>query len=240
MKRKWIAGEILKQEGKSIKDLADILEPEGLSYRTVYAYFARGGGSLEIGAKIAKAMGKALDDIYVDESEWQGSNKQIVRDDKQDALSLQNEIAEMPLTAQTKARGNHMNNELETLSELTESFIDDPTISEDVKEKLLEVIDEKNRQPFMSSDFNIRSVAFLTATPDDFAGIAKAQFPSFCEDCRKHNATRVVENVAARCTDSSFYIDSNTLSFIGIHFGKCGFDKEAIRCFEQAKEVLAD
>ena len=64
---KFIAGELLKREGKTIMDLAETLKPDGPSYRTIYAYFRRGGGTLEIGAMIAKGMGKTLNDIYVED-----------------------------------------------------------------------------------------------------------------------------------------------------------------------------
>jgi len=91
---KWIAGDLLKQDGKTIKDLADILETEGLSYRTVYAYFSRGGGSLEIGAKIARAMGRTLDEvIYIDElDEMQKREGRAVKVDVQSSHSLQDDI----------------------------------------------------------------------------------------------------------------------------------------------------
>ena len=62
---KLIVRDILKAEGKTIKDLADLLAPDGLSYRTVYAYLGRKHISLEIAAKMAHRMNRTLDEIFV-------------------------------------------------------------------------------------------------------------------------------------------------------------------------------
>ena len=88
---KLIAEELLKRDGKSIKDLADDLESEGLSYRTIYAYLKRpgGGGSLDVAARIALGMGKKLSDIYVPVgTESSSVDEALIENNDSDAKAL--------------------------------------------------------------------------------------------------------------------------------------------------------
>ena len=63
-KYKFIADEVLERLGKTKADVIRNL-PEGIPPRSVYAYFKRGQGAIEIAAAIAEASGCTLNDIYV-------------------------------------------------------------------------------------------------------------------------------------------------------------------------------
>jgi len=63
-KYKFIADKVLEQTEQTKADIIKKL-PEGISPRSVYAYFQRGQGAIEIAAAIAEAMGCTLNDIYV-------------------------------------------------------------------------------------------------------------------------------------------------------------------------------
>jgi len=133
-----------------------------------------------------------------------------------------------------------MNKTYGSLTNDEKNLIDDPKVAESVKRELLQLAELKNQQTFKSTDFKERCIAFLTATPNDFFGVAKTQFADFCENCRKAEAFRVIESITDRYVSSIFHIDSDTLSFIGVQLGKCGFDEDAIRCFVRARDILSE
>ena len=64
---KLIVKEILALENLSVRALAEKIPENGPSYRTVDEFIRRGGGTLATAVPIAKALGKTLNDIYVED-----------------------------------------------------------------------------------------------------------------------------------------------------------------------------
>jgi len=64
---KLIVKELLALENLSVRALAERIPESGPSYRTVDEFIRRGGGTLATAVPIAKALGKTLNDIYVED-----------------------------------------------------------------------------------------------------------------------------------------------------------------------------
>ena len=78
LKYVFVADDVLKQIGQSKADVIKNL-PKGISHRSVYAYFQRGQGAIEIAAAIAEAMGCTLNDIYVPAETGEWKNAAVVQ-----------------------------------------------------------------------------------------------------------------------------------------------------------------
>ena len=74
-KYKLVADAVLEKKKLTKADVIRKL-PEGISPRSVYAYWQRGQGAIEIAAAIAEAMGCTLNDIYVpaDTGKWESAD----------------------------------------------------------------------------------------------------------------------------------------------------------------------
>ena len=134
-----------------------------------------------------------------------------------------------------------MNKKHDNLTDIEQKLLNSPDVSESVKQAFLSYTELENQQTFKSPDLKDRYIAFLTAMPEDFAegGAGRTQFASFCEDCRNAKNTHIIECVTDRYTAPAFIKDSNIMSFIGVQLGIAGFDKDAIRCFTRAREILS-
>lgn len=215
---KFIAGDLLKQDGKTIKDLADILEKDDLSYRTIYEYFRRGGGSLEIAAKIARGMNRTLNDIYIpiNKAHTENSND----------------------TAENNTEDVYTTVRDETRNDLRELMRDG---SPEVREAARSLNIKLQLAPFMSPSIECQCIAYLTASPEVLKSV-KDLFYDFCLQCRhddKLDAAAVIGSVIDRYTSPTFKSDADTITYLGIQLAKCGYDNETVRCFKRAEE-LAD
>jgi hypothetical protein len=99
---RFIAEDRLAQIGMTKADVIKNL-PEGIPPRSIYAYFQRGQGAIELAAVIAEAMGCTLNDIYVpaETGAW-ASAAATPRDTEKDESSQPDAIMEALL-----ARGDY-------------------------------------------------------------------------------------------------------------------------------------
>ena len=219
---KWIGQELLKRDGKTIKDLAKILEPQGLSYRTIYAFFNRGGGTLELAAKIAKGMGRTLDEIYVS-------------DDYEIPLGNSNSTQK---TLSTNDENERIIDGYDDLDVQLDVLISSERTPDEVRKAAIELRNKRWQMPFKSGIFSELCVAYLTANPDDLQIISDDILFDFFLQCKSENAERVVTSITDRYTDSAFALDNDTLTRIGIQLTKSGFYDDSVSFFERAGEII--
>ena len=113
-------------------------------------------------------------------------------------------------------------------------------LSPKVRQAMLRLEDKKRLLSFKSNDFNLKCIAFFSANADELAQNGKEEFFSFCEECKNQKANRIIEAIIDRYTAPCFKTDCDTLSFLGLQLGRCGFDDDAVRCFVRAEELITD
>jgi len=102
--------------------------------------------------------------------------------------------------------------------------------------------EKRKREQLLTDEIRNQSLDFLTAKPDKLKAMLP-QFPDYCKICGESGAEKAAEILGAivdRYIQHDYFIDCDTLTFVGIHLRKNGYKQEAIRCFSRAEAIISE